>query len=79
MENQLEAIVKGLTEEGYKVHGVTCPESIILSFIDVNSYRLKNTILEKAKGYFFTSFGNGNVLEEFDEIRGNLDLYYRKN
>lgn len=79
MENQLEAIVKSLTEEGYRVSGVTCPESIILSFMDVNSYSLRDTIFEKTRGYFFTSFGKGDILEDFDKIAGDLDLYYRRN
>lgn len=79
MENQLEAIVMSLTEEGYNVYGSTSPESIMLSFMAVNSYDMKNAILEKAKGYFFTNFGKGNVLEDFDEIAGNLDLYFRRN
>lgn len=79
MEKKLEAIVKSLAGEGFRVHGVITPESIILSFNDVYSDDMKNSILEKAKGYFFTNFGKGNVLEDFYKRWGDLDLYFRKN
>ena len=79
MKKQLEAIVKNLADDGHQVHVVTSPESIILSFRDVNSYSLKDRILEKAKGYLVASFGKGNVLEDFDKTTGDLDLYFRRN